>query len=119
MTLKDKVKEVIERNFGDIDNIVNTINNMILIYSIIKTDKSLDKSQKYESIVIELQELKTIFQIEKIEYLNKLNSESGIRIWCINCDLDMEYKGIALNCETDVIFFTCKGCNIRIIVFLK
>ena len=41
---------------------------MILIYSILKTDKSLVKSQRYESLAIELQELKMTFQIEKTEY---------------------------------------------------
>lgn len=68
MTIKEEVKEVIERNLGDVNDIVDTINNMVLIYSILKTDKSLVKSQRYESLTIELQELKTIFQIEKTEY---------------------------------------------------
>ena len=67
-TLKEEVKEVIKRNLGDINDTINTISQMILIYSILKTDKSLVKSQRYESLAIELQELKTIFQIEKIEY---------------------------------------------------
>lgn len=68
MTIKEEVKEVIERNLGNVNDIVDTINNMVLIYSILKTDKSLVKAQRYESLAIELQELKTLFQIEKTEY---------------------------------------------------
>ena len=67
-TLKEEVKEVIKRNLGDINDTINTISQMILIYSILKTDKSLVKSQRYESLAIELQELKMLFQIEKTEY---------------------------------------------------
>jgi len=69
MTLKEEVKEVINRNKGDVNDTIETINQMVLIYSILKTDKSLVKSQRYESLMIELQEIKTLFQIEKIEYL--------------------------------------------------
>jgi len=75
MTLKEEVKEIIERNLGDVDDTIETINQMILIYSVLKTDKSLIKSQRYESLTIELQELKTLFQMEKIEYfVNNFNS---------------------------------------------
>jgi len=68
-TVKDEVIEVIKRNKGDIKFIIDAIDNEILIYSILKTDKSIVKSQRYESLSIELQELKTSFQIELQEYL--------------------------------------------------
>jgi len=71
MTVKDEVIEVIKRNKGDVKFIIDAIDNEILIYSILKTDKSIVKSQRYESLSIELQELKTSFQIELEKYDKK------------------------------------------------
>jgi len=91
ITIKEEVKEVIKRNLGDVNNTIETINQMILIYSILKTDKSLVKSQRYESLSIELQELKTLFQIEKTEYFIKLNGKRD----CKDCELyrECDYQG--------------------------
>ena len=40
-----------------------------------------------------------------------------MRIWCCNCDVDMQNKGIALDCPIDGVFYICPECNVRIVVF--
>jgi len=42
-----------------------------------------------------------------------------MRIWCTKCDIDMEMKGIAMDCPSDGIFYECPYCNARIVVWIK
>ncbi len=39
------------------------------------------------------------------------------RVWCTKCDIDLENKGIALDCPEDGIFYECPKCNYRIVIF--
>lgn len=46
-------------------------------------------------------------------------SEKIKRIWCVKCDKNMTYTGIALDCPKDGFFYECTSCNNRIVVFEK
>ena len=42
-----------------------------------------------------------------------------IRVYCTNCDINMVYNGIALDCPIDGTFYICKKCNHRIVIFIQ
>jgi len=73
--MKKEVKELINRNFGDINDTIQVIDQMILIYSILKIDKPINKAHIYNSLLIDLQELKTEMQIQQIEYKRRKNEK--------------------------------------------
>ena len=41
------------------------------------------------------------------------------RIWCTDCDINMEEYGDALDCPVDGKFFICPLCDHRIVVFME
>ena len=41
------------------------------------------------------------------------------RIYCTDCDCDMEYFGKALDCPVNGSFYICPICKHRIVVFEK
>ncbi len=54
--------------------------------------------------------------------ISKLNGEKALKdfkIWCTKCDLELENKGIALDCPEDGIFYICPSCDYKIAVFEK
>ena len=73
-TISDEVKELIQRNKGYVQDTLNTLNQMILIYSILAT-----KDLRYRLLTLDLQNLKTNLQVELENYKNEKNN---LRIWC-------------------------------------
>ncbi len=53
------------------------------------------------------------------DFSNQEDDGKAIRIWCTQCDVDMEKKGIALDCPKDGTFYICPKCKHRIVVFGK
>ena len=51
------------------------------------------------------------------DFSNQEDDKKTIRIWCTQCDVDMEEKGKALDCPNDGIFYVCLKCKFRIAVF--
>lgn len=41
----------------------------------------------------------------------------ALRVWCTDCDIDMEQSGTALDCPTDGNFYMCPKCGHRIVIF--
>jgi len=41
------------------------------------------------------------------------------RFWCTKCDIELENKGIALDCPEDGTFYVCPKCNYRIVILKK
>ena len=64
MTVKEQAIELINRNKGDIKDTLKTINQMLLIYTIINS------VHNYERISLDLMTLKTHLQIELRKYEN-------------------------------------------------
>lgn len=54
--------------------------------------------------------------IKEVQKQQKEKKE-GLRVWCTNCDVDMEYTGVALDCPTNGKFYVCPECNYRIVTF--
>jgi len=67
-SIQKQVEEIINRNKGDIKDILNTLNQMILIYSVLAIGNI-----GYQLQVLDLQDLKTKLQIELHEYNEKIN----------------------------------------------
>lgn len=60
--MRMKAREIIKRNNGDINDLLNTLNQMIQIYAIINSVTD------YLQIALDLSSLKMALQIELIEY---------------------------------------------------
>lgn len=73
MMVKDyirmKAREIIKRNNGDINDLINTLNQMIQIYSIINS------IHDYVEIAMDLNSFKTALQIELSEYKKEIIRE--------------------------------------------
>lgn len=64
MTIQEQAKEVVKRNNGDIKDTIKTIDQMLLIYTMINS------VHNYERIALDLSLLKTHLQIELKNYEN-------------------------------------------------
>ena len=51
------------------------------------------------------------------DFSNQEDDKKTIRIWCTQCDIDMEDKGVALDCPKDGRYYECPKCKFRIVVF--
>jgi hypothetical protein len=65
MTLQEQAKEVVERNKGNIKDTIKTIDQMLLIYTIINS------IHNYEQISLDLSNLKICLIIELQKYKEK------------------------------------------------
>lgn len=66
MTLQQEAKELVERNKGDVDDIIKILNHLVLIYSILSTEH-----EKYKQVALDYNTLKLLLQIEKELYFLK------------------------------------------------
>ena len=76
MGIREEVKEMVNRNLGEINDTILVLDQMIQIYSILSVGKS-DNVNNYKSLMIDLQELKTELQVQKEEYDKKRRMNDG------------------------------------------
>jgi len=70
MKIRKEVKEIINRNLGEIGDTVLVVDQLILIYSILSVNES-DNVNLYKSLTTDLSDLKIELQVQKEEYNNK------------------------------------------------
>ena len=88
MTIQEQAKEVVERNKGDIKDTLKTINQMLLIYTMINS------IHNYERISLDLMTLKTNLQMELLNYKSKKDKQIVKLIkfakMMVDCDVDYD-----------------------------
>ena len=88
MTIKEQAIELINRNKGDIKDTIKTIDQMLLIYTMINS------IHNYEQISLDLSLLKTHLQIELRNYKNKKDKQIVKLIkfakMMVDCDVDYD-----------------------------
>ena len=74
--IEKEVEEMVCRNFGQVDDTIFVIDQMISIYSMLKVDKPVNRAHAYESLAADLLDLKIELQKQKVEY-NRQNAKGA------------------------------------------
>ena len=72
---------------------------------------------KSERITIE--DLAYRYGIDDLDRYDLKFEDASKRIWCCECDVDMEYKGVAMDHPIDGERFICPKCGHRIVILKK
>jgi len=89
--IEKEAEEMVNRNFGRVDDTIFVIGQMIAIYSMLKVDKPVNRAHAYESLAADLLDLKIELQKQKIAYKRRgLKGSNQVRD-----------QGITKRCETN------------------